>query len=138
MKWKSKQFGEFEYAQDHVLIFPDGLIGFENLHKYILINEEESLPFLWLVSLEDQHISFPLIDPRTFKEEYPEGIHNKEQYSILVVASLKDRPEESVINLRSPILIENTTQRGRQVVLENEAYDFRQPLFSALAESSKG
>jgi flagellar assembly factor FliW len=136
--WTNIQFGTFEYESDHVIVFPEGLIGFEDLHDYILINDEETKPFIWLVSLEDQEISFPVLDPQGLVENYPKGYEGKEDCTILAIASLKDRPEESAINLRSPIIIENKTQRGKQIILDNESYDFRYLLFPSLDERAKG
>ena len=42
MKWRNIQIGEFEYDSKHIITFPEGLLGFEDLHKFILINDEQS------------------------------------------------------------------------------------------------
>jgi flagellar assembly factor FliW len=137
MKWKNVQFGEFEYNPEHVLLFPEGLIGFEEYQKYILINDEETQPFLWLVSLEDEALSFPLIDPRTILSIYQIEPEVKDA-TILAVASLQKEVEDSTVNLRSPIIIENKSQKGKQVILDNSAYPFQQPLFPAPLTVQKG
>jgi flagellar assembly factor FliW len=137
MKWKNVQFGEFEYNPEHILDFADGLIGFEDCRKYILINDEDSQPFLWLVSLEDPELSFPLLDPTSVLNSYACD-SAKQDSTVLVVASLHDKIEQSTVNLRSPIVIENQTQRGRQVILENNAYPFQQPLFASAQSQQKG
>ena len=59
MKWKNRQFGELEFDDEHVLTFPQGIIGFEDYRRFILINDEDSQPFRWLVSIEDEDLSFP-------------------------------------------------------------------------------
>lgn len=138
MKWKNIQFGEFEYAPEHIITFPEGLLGFEDLHKFILINDEQSEPFLWLVSLEDEAISFPVLEPHSLLPTYTTGMFDSDAFTTLVVVSLKPTVEESTVNLRSPIIITNETQEGKQVVLENETYQFQQPLFQLTTESSKG
>jgi flagellar assembly factor FliW len=137
MKWKNVQFGEFEYNPEHVLEFADGLIGFEAYRKYILINDEDSQPFVWLVSLEDPELSFPLIDPMSVLNSYicePA----KQDTTVLVIASLRENIEQSTVNLRSPLVIENQTQKGRQIILENNVYPFHQPLFTSASIHQKG
>jgi flagellar assembly factor FliW len=137
MKWNNVQFGEFEYSLEHVLVFPDGLIGFEEYQKYILINDEDTQPFVWLVSLEDESLSFPLIDPRTILSAYVVEPEQKDA-TILAVASLQKDVEESTVNLRSPIIIGNTSKKGKQIILDNGAYPFRQLLFPVALTQMKG
>lgn len=138
MKWRNIQIGEFEYDSKHIITFPEGLLGFEDLHKFILINDEQSEPFLWLVSLEDEAISFPVLEPHTVFPSYTTGVFEDKESTILVLVSLKPSLEESTVNLRSPIIISNETQEGRQVVLENEEYQFQHPLFPLSVEPVKG
>lgn len=136
MKWSNKQFGEFEYLPEHVLMFPDGLIGFEQLQKYILINDEDSQPFLWLVSLEDADVSFPVIAPHAFVADYDKELHKKPEETILTIVSLREKMEDSTVNLRSPIIIAQSI--GRQVVLENDAYPFQHRFLSSASIAEKG
>ncbi|HOV98949.1 MAG TPA: flagellar assembly protein FliW [Bacteroidota bacterium] len=138
MKWNNIQFGEFEYEKEHVLHFPEGLFGFEDLHKFILINDEQSEPFLWLVSLEDEQVSFPVLEPHALVPTYSLGTEDKGDTSLLVIVVLKNPLEESTVNMRSPIVIKNATQEGKQIVLENEEYPFYYPLFQQSTESTKG
>ena len=136
MKWSNNQFGEFEYLPEHILTFPSGLIGFERFQKYILINDEDSKPFLWLVSLEDADISFPVIAPHAFIAEYDKEVHKKPEETILTVVSLREKLEESTVNLRSPIIIANSF--GHQVVLENDSYPFQYPFLAPASIPEKG
>ncbi|HVN48893.1 MAG TPA: flagellar assembly protein FliW [Bacteroidota bacterium] len=136
MKWSNRQFGEFEFLPEHVLTFPDGLIGFEQLQKYILINDEDSQPFLWLVSLEDADVSFPVIAPHAFVAKYDEEVHKKPDETMLVIVSLREKMEDSTVNLRSPIILANSM--GRQVVLENDGYPFQYRFLKSASTAEKG
>lgn len=123
MKHFNHQFGEFEYEQKHIINFPEGIIGFENLKKFIVIDDEDSQPFRWLVSLEDSNYSFPLIDPDIVTPNYeiPKLIGNK---SVFVIATLREPLENSTINLRSPIIIDNETRVGIQIIHEDERWQY--------------
>lgn len=138
MKWKNIQFGEFEYEEKHVLRFPEGLFGFEDLHSFILINDENSDPIRWLVSLEDELVSFPVLEPYSLFPSYSVGEYDSEDVTVLVIVTLRSTIEESTVNLRSPIIIWNKTQEGKQIVLNNEGYQFEQPLFQQEADIQKG
>jgi flagellar assembly factor FliW len=136
MKWSNRQFGEFEYLPEQMLNFPEGLIGFEQLKKFILINDEDSQPFLWLVSLEDANVCFPVIVPHAFVAEYDKEVHKKTEESILAIVSLREKMEDSTVNLRSPIIIGDMI--GHQVVLENDSYPFQYPFLTSPSLAEKG
>jgi len=138
MKWKNRQFGELEFDDEHVLTFPDGMIGFEDCRRFVLINDEDSQPFRWLVSIEDEEISFPLLNPNIYIPGYNAGNRQKDDATILVVASLSREIEKSTVNLRSPVIIMNKSKTGKQVILEEEAYALKHPLFLAPQHPVKG
>ncbi len=138
MKWKNRQFGELEFDNDHVLTFPQGIIGFEDCRRFILINDEDSQPFRWLVSIEDEDLSFPLLNPQLLVPNYQAGDRQKENSTVLVVATLNKEIENSTVNLRSPVIIMNESRTGKQIILEEEAYALQHPLFVAPQSSVKG
>ena len=138
MKWKNRQFGELEFTEDLILTFPEGIIGFEECRRFVLINDEDSQPFRWLVSIEDESLSFPLLNPKIILPAYDAGKWHNDRSTVLVVATLGKEPEDSTVNLRSPIVIANGEMTAKQVILEDERYDFRHPLFAAPTSSVKG
>lgn len=138
MKWKNRQFGELEFDDEHVLTFPEGIIGFEDCRRYVLINDEDSQPFRWLVSIEDEDISFPLLNPKIFVPDYDAGKSQKDDATILAVASLSKEIERSTVNLRSPVIIMNKSKTGKQVILDKEAYALQHPLFLTPQHPVKG
>jgi flagellar assembly factor FliW len=138
MKWNNIQFGEFEYGEEQIITFPEGLIGFEQLKKFILILDEDSQPFRWLVSLEDSDISFPVIEPHALAPEYVVPNVEPTTHTVLVVVTLREPLEHSTMNLRSPLILENQSQHGRQVILDNDAYPFQFSLFSSELSTVKG
>ncbi|MBI5463827.1 MAG: flagellar assembly protein FliW [Ignavibacteriales bacterium] len=135
MKFNNHQFGEFEYDAEHVLQFPDGIIGFEGNKKFIVVNDEDSEPFRWLVSLEDSELSFPMLDPALLNAEYENVVPNGKGATIFVVASLHDDPARSSVNLRSPIVIDPASRTGRQVILDEDQFSVQYPLFAAQVQT---
>ncbi len=122
MKCLNRQFGEVEFDQDHVFTFAEGLIGFEHLRRFVLINDQNSEPFRWLVSIEDEDVSLPVIDPELLVDGYNSSNAFKDGDIVAVVASLKDPTEESTVNLRSPIVFDAATRSGMQMILPDERF----------------
>lgn len=125
------QFGELSIEDNMILSFPEGIIGFEHLHQFVLINDEESLPFYWLVSVEEPDTTFPVINQTGAIEDYLPKKYEENGSTVLAISCLKGNAEESYINLRSPIIINNTTQVGKQIILDDERWSFQHPLLSS-------
>ena len=125
------QFGTLDIDDQIVLQFPNGLIGFEHLHKFILVNDEDTQPFYWLVAVEEPETTFPVLPPKIIDESYETSISNGNANTVLAISCLREQIENSYINLRSPIIINNKTQPGKQIVLDDERWKFQHPLQSS-------
>lgn len=132
MKWFSRQFGEIDFEPENVYEFAEGLIGFEQLKRFIIVTDPACEPFRWLVSVEDQDTSFPILDPNVVVEDYRIELPNDKTH-VAVVAVLKDPVEQSTVNLRSPILFDTVKRTAQQVVLEHDVYAIHHPLVQQLA-----
>ena len=128
MKWHNVQFGEMDFEEKHVVYFPEGIIGFEDCKKVLVVNDENSDPFSWLVSLDDRELSFPVIDPSLVQHDYSAQFFKKENVTLFSVAAIKTDLAQSTVNLKSPIVINNTDRTGKQVVLDTDALNIRTPL----------
>jgi flagellar assembly factor FliW len=126
MNVRSHRFGELEFDDKHVILFPRGIAGFEHLRRFLVVNDEDSEPFRWLVSLDDAEIALPVIEPDYIRPGYAREL--KEGNTVLLVSILSDDPATSTVNLRSPIVIENETQMGRQVILDDDRLPVHCPL----------
>lgn len=124
----------------NVITFPEGLLGFEEIHEYRLFHEDEE-NVLWSLTAanEDQIPSFIVMDPFTILEEYNPHISPKdleqlgnpqpEDLCFLVIAVIRTPLSDSVVNLKAPIVINIATQFAKQVILEDVAYLLRYRLF---------
>lgn len=143
MKIETKNFGEIEFAEDGVINFSEGIPGFRELKRYIMINDEES-PFAYLQSIEDGNVSFIIINPYELKKDYTIEIKDQyvaalgggsaEQFSVFVITTLVSNLEAATVNLLAPIIIQNETRQGMQVILENTKYTTRHKIVDLLAE----
>ncbi|OPX24493.1 MAG: hypothetical protein B1H02_03360 [Candidatus Latescibacteria bacterium 4484_107] len=140
MKIQSHTFGAVEVKEDMVLRFPDGIIGFEELKRYVILEVEEYGPFRILLSLDDPEVGFPLIDPALFFPDYTPNIPpsdlkrlslpSMDEGRIFCIVTLRKPEESSTVNLRGPIVIHPETRIARQTILTQAAYPVDQPIIN--------
>ena len=148
MKLNTSRFGEIEVAEDKFLRFDEGIPGFEDLKRFILISNEETDPFHWFQSIDSPDIALAVIDPTILFPDYDIsvpvqtladlGIGDGDDMWVLTVAVVPREFQNMTANLVSPIIINPITNRGRQVILENTTYLIRQPIFEALQQYVTG
>lgn len=132
---KTKYFGEIELAEDKVLTFENGILGFEDQKKYTILydNEKETRPSIsWLQSLETPSLALPIIHPDLVKEKYspvvneeelkPLGELKEENQVIFVTLTVPPDLTKMTVNLKAPIVINADTRKGCQVIAENADY----------------
>jgi len=131
------RFGDIQYDPKNTICFPEGLIGFESLHEFIVMPNKKNGPLFWIQSVEDPQIAFVLTDPTNFFLDYkvvpnePERAKLKmkegdNSYALSVVTVPPDR--KVTLNLLAPILFAPRTNRALQVIIENSPYQARTPL----------
>lgn len=124
MKINTYQFGEVEFNENRIIFFDSGLIGFEQLKKYLLIKTEDEL-FYWLNSVEQPEIAFPLIGLRLIDESFPQEKDN-EAFGIV---TLNSDPLKITINMKAPVFINQDKKTGFQKILEEEKFEVYYKLF---------
>lgn len=124
MKINTYQFGEIEYTDDLVISFAEGLFGFENLHKYLFIKQQDDI-FYWLNSIEQPEIAFPLIGLRIIDEKFP-VLDDNEAFGIVVMSK---NPADVKVNLKAPVYINQDTKSGFQKIIDSDKYPIDYNLF---------
>ncbi|MFJ9501221.1 flagellar assembly protein FliW [Brevibacillus centrosporus] len=127
------------------LFFEDGIPGFSHLQFFQLMQEEES-PFFLIQSTEEKDVGFWVIDPFSFFSEYKfelsevakEALRVEDQSQIAVFTIITIRENNlATVNLKAPIVVNLSNRMGRQVILQEDTYSIRQPLFEQQAGDRK-
>jgi flagellar assembly factor FliW len=134
------RFSDIEVAEDRIISFPEGLIGFEEHKQFALITRGDS-PFVWLQSLKDPALAFVAADPLAFVPDYrPDidedtvlslGAGSEAEVRYLAIAVVPQDPTETTLNLQAPIAVNPATRVARQVVTMNPAHPLKFRLFQA-------
>ncbi len=146
MKVKTK-LGEMEIEEDKLITFEEGIPGLEDLKKFVIISNGSD-PIMWLVSVEDENVALPVINPWLVRVDYtvdvPKDvtedleIDNKDDvqvWAILVIPH--DNPENMTINLMAPILVNTKTKKAKQIIMEDSGYGIRHLVKEELERSKK-
>ena len=85
----TNNFGNLSIEKENIITFEQGLLGFEELKQFAIIDVEECLPFEWLVSVEDPIVAFPILDPTLFFSDYKPSL-SKDDLVLLNIKKEKD------------------------------------------------
>jgi flagellar assembly factor FliW len=141
MKIESKRFGTIEIKDDRVLTLDGGLLGFSNITNFILVDAQGDprLPFKWMISTEDPEVGFLVADPGMFFSDYvfdltPEDasqlkIEKPEDITVVTLLTIPADPRMITANLRGPLVFNNQTRRGKQLVLNSHQYATKHFIF---------
>lgn len=120
------RMGERIITMDRVIRFPKGLVGFEKMRDFALLQLKSDSPFFLLQSLEDPELGLIMADPYTFVPDLKVAIGSAEQkilkaknireLAVLVTVSIpQGRPEETTLNLIGPVVVNAQLRIGLQI-----------------------
>lgn len=120
----TKQFGKHQFDESIIIEFKEGIFGFSEYHKYILISVEDEL-FYWLTNIEEPEIMFPLFPIRLLEENYPQ----LEGYEAFGIVKMDKNPLNITVNLKAPVYISQNDKIGFQKILDTDKYPINYNLF---------
>ena len=144
MKIQTSRFGEVEIAPDDTLEFAEGLLGFGQLRRFVLLDDQNDEIFAWLQSCENPGIAFPVLEPELFAPNYQIeptksdlegiGISQMAEGRLLTIVTIPVDPTQMTANLKAPIVVNPKTRAARQCVLQDNSLQIREPIFTKLQQ----
>jgi len=145
MKIKTKSLGEIEIQETEILTVVDGIFGFPELTKYVLLMKDEEAPFAWLQSVEDSNLAFIIIDPHLFRLNYRlkvgleflkkvEAQNNNEVISYAIVVIPENNPQMMTANLQGPVIINPKKALACQAISEIPEYTVKHYIMEEFKE----
>jgi len=136
MEVKTTRFGVVQIADERVIHFPKGLLGFSGQTRFCLLEPGDEACFFWLQSVDEPGLAFVITDPSLFVPEYSVPIR-PEQMIELKLSKLEDAQVFVIVNkvdqtltgnLQGPLVVNTTTRTGEQMVLAEKRWTTRHPL----------
>lgn len=144
MKVQSSRFGEVNIDEHSIIEFPEGIPGFEELKKYVIMRCEQTEPIQWMQSIENQYIAMPVINPFILDENYHVevndeelnmiGTFNEEDMVVLCIMVLPEELKDMTANFMAPVLINVNKMKGCQVVMDSGDMPIKFPAYGPLLE----
>lgn len=144
MKIETSRFGALEVPEKELIELPEGLLGFEDLQKYFIVDPSDDTMILWLQSAERGEIAFPILEPKVFRPDYHVRLSASELRALRLdesscagtlvysVLTIPEDPRSMTANLKAPIVINVKESLGRQVVLQENEYSIRCSMYREL------
>jgi flagellar assembly factor FliW len=148
MQIQTTRFGPVTVDPNHIMTFPQGLVGFPDQVRFALLKGEtergEQSGFYWLQATEDPELAFLVTDPALFFKDYHVSIREETQQDL----NLTDAKDGQLLvicnragewltgNLLGPLVINTRTRIGQQVVLTEKKWTCRQPLIRLQSDVS--
>ncbi len=150
MKVNTRLFGEIDIEDDKILNLDNGIIGFPDMKKFTLIYDSESKhdnSIIWFQSLDEPQFAMPVIAPHIVMEDYNPIVNDEllsklgefkdEELVVLVTLKVPENLKDMSVNLKAPIIINSNNKEGAQVIVENEDYSVRYPIYDILNKKDK-
>lgn len=136
---ESPRIGRFEFTDDDLIILTSPIIGFQNLSKFLFISSQEFLPFSYFQSVEDANVTFIIGEIKALFSDYNPKLTrgdkkalkycDNDELSFFGIVVVKDDPNKATINLKAPIVINNNKKLAKQMILDEDKYQIKTPLF---------
>ena len=146
MKLKTSRFGEIEIKPEEIYSFKNGIFGFENFRKFVLLKEDEGI-FVWLQSIDNGELAFVLINPMDFYYEYVLDIDQSDakdleikedsQTEIFAIVVIPDDVNKMTANLQGPIVFNHTEKVAKQVISVNPDHQLKHKILEEMQKKSQ-
>ncbi|MBF0566950.1 MAG: flagellar assembly protein FliW [Nitrospirae bacterium] len=133
IRFNTSRFGLLEIDEGKIIHFPDGLLGFPGLSRYMMLDHKET-PVKWLQALDDPDIAFIVADPGVLSPTFVPTIdsatkkyldlQDDDMDSLVVLVIIRVENEKVIANFSGPLFLNASNMRGVQVVLD-KVRDFK-------------
>lgn len=144
MKIDTKYHGVVEIEETEILHFEKGIPGFLAEKQFVLLALSEDDDFYAMQSVETAELAFIISNPFGFFPEYDfkleesivEELEIESGKDILVysILTINEPFEKTTANLQAPLIINSKNRKAKQVILYNEPFSTKHPIFEKRGE----
>lgn len=142
MKINTTRFGELEIADEKIINFPHGILGFENNKKFFLLDHDKDNDVLcWLQSVEIPDLAFVVANPARFFNDYIYNLKddylkilstdNAKDLVTFIILSFYDKGNLITANLMAPLIVNIEKFVGTQAILDEPHFTTKHQLYPA-------
>ncbi|MDZ4678204.1 MAG: flagellar assembly protein FliW [Oligoflexia bacterium] len=142
MQFQTTRFGLVTVSETDLITFKEGLLGFSELRKFVLLDDPNDEIFAWLQSCERPGVAFPVLEPELFTTDYKVNLskHDLEALSMKIedrkrVFNIVTIPEDVTLmtaNMKAPVVINIKDRCAKQIVAQENDYQIKHLIFAEL------
>lgn len=151
MKIDTRIFGVIEIADDKIITFENGIIGFPELKRFTLIHDEEKgtgAGIRFLQSLDEPAFAMPVMDPLLVKDDYDPEVNDEllasagnlteDNILVLVTVTVPSDLTKMSVNLQGPLVINVEEHKACQIIVDGADYPVKFPIYDILQARKAG
>jgi len=151
MNINTRIFGEIEIADEKIITFEKGIIGFPEMRRFALLHNEEKgkdAGIRFLQSIDEPGFAMPVMDPLVVKEDYNPEVNDElleaageltpDNMLVLVTVTVPSDITNMTVNLRGPIIINAEEKKACQIIVDGEEYPVKYPIYEILQARKAG
>ncbi|MCX7914396.1 MAG: flagellar assembly protein FliW [Thermodesulfovibrionales bacterium] len=125
IRFVTSRFGVLEVSENEIIHFPQGIPGFVELKRYVLMDYKDT-PLKWLQAVDDPDVAFIVVDPSFLNPDYAvcldENIRDfldlKDDNDLAVLVIIRREGDKIVANFNGPLLFNASNRRGMQACFD--------------------
>lgn len=148
IKVDTKPFGEVEVDEAQVIDFPEGILGFDFIKKFVILDSgDEESPFKWMQAYNEKNLAFVIIRPIDFMDSYDLVIspsdyesvkaEKSDELLVLAIVTIPENPSDMTANLQGPVIINPAKRLGKQAISLSDKYTVRHRILDEIKKNMK-
>ncbi len=135
MKVNTKFFGELEADEKDIISFEDGIPGFPDLKKYLMVYDDKNEHFNYLQAIDDKSVCFIITSPFFIIPDYSMdisddsvkklGIEEDKDVMLYSIVTIPEDIKQMTANMKAPLVVNVKNRKALQEVLDNERYSIK-------------
>lgn len=144
----TKPFGEIEVNELQIIDFPEGILGFDFITKFVILDAgDPGSPFKWMQAFDEKDLAFVIIRPVDFMNEYELSIsqndletvkaRNIDELLVFAIVTIPENPRNMTANLQGPVIINPAEKIGKQAISLSDRYTVRHSILEEMKKHTK-
>lgn len=139
---KTGRFGDLTFQKEDEILVPNGILGFPTDKRFCLVDLNDDTLILWMQSLDHPELVFPVLEPKIIRADYKVslsgadhrelGLRSLSQAAVFSILTISGDITQMTANMKAPIVINLELQVAKQVVLQENEYNIKYPMFKEL------
>ncbi|MGG3571606.1 flagellar assembly protein FliW [Bacillus gobiensis] len=129
---QTRYHGETAIHEEQILSFDNGMPGFLDEKKFVILPLSEESPFVVLQSVSTKELAFIVTSPFVFFKDYEFDLDEtttelleleaSEDVEVIVLLTIEDPFDKTTANLKAPVVVNRKKMLAKQVILQDNNY----------------